>query len=57
MKSIVLWDIYREDFDDIAYDLLNGLLELNPGKRISLEMALEHPFFEDVDVARFHNNW
>lgn len=31
-------------------DLLKGLLQFNPDKRLTAEQALKHPF-----VARFHN--
>lgn len=33
---------------DLAYDLLDKLLDLNPATRITAEMALEHPFFEGI---------
>ncbi|GCC31260.1 hypothetical protein chiPu_0009717, partial [Chiloscyllium punctatum] len=33
---------------DLAYDLLDRLLDLNPATRITAEQALKHPFFEDL---------
>ncbi|XP_043554711.1 cell division cycle 7-related protein kinase isoform X3 [Chiloscyllium plagiosum] len=33
---------------DLAYDLLDRLLDLNPATRITAEQALKHPFFEDI---------
>ncbi|XP_042191508.1 cell division cycle 7-related protein kinase isoform X3 [Callorhinchus milii] len=33
---------------DLAYDLLDKLLDLNPATRITAEKALQHPFFEGL---------
>lgn len=33
---------------DVAYDLLDRLLDLNPASRITAEAALLHPFFRDM---------
>ena len=35
-------------FDDIAFDLLEKMLDINPNKRITCKEALLHPFFNDV---------
>ncbi|XP_069795288.1 cell division cycle 7-related protein kinase isoform X3 [Narcine bancroftii] len=36
------------DVSDLAYDLLDKLLDLNPVTRITAEKALKHPFFEGM---------
>ncbi|XP_041064588.1 cell division cycle 7-related protein kinase isoform X2 [Carcharodon carcharias] len=33
---------------DLAYDLLDKLLDLNPATRLTAEKALKHPFFEGI---------
>jgi serine/threonine protein kinase len=38
----------REGYDDVLDDLLYKLLALNPDKRITVEDALRHPFFDSV---------
>lgn len=34
--------------DDVGFDLLNRMLQMNPGNRISAMEALNHPFLKDV---------
>lgn len=41
---------YRTGFDDDAEDLLRRLLCLDPSKRIKVEEALEHKFFEGLKM-------
>ncbi|KAL2078504.1 hypothetical protein ACEWY4_026189 [Coilia grayii] len=38
-----------ESVPDEAYNLLDGLLDLNPDKRITASAALQHPLFKDID--------
>lgn len=36
--------------DEVGLDLLTGMLEYNPRKRISADEALAHPWFNDVQL-------
>lgn len=39
--------------DKLALDLINKMLQFNPNKRITIEQALQHPYFEDFhDVKK-----
>ena len=44
----VLILICSEGYDDVLDDLLYKLLALNPDKRITVEDAMKHPFFDSV---------
>jgi len=35
-----------KNFDDQAIDLLQQMIHLEPGKRISARAALQHPYFD-----------
>ena len=48
-KPKKLRDMFPTASDD-AIDLLKNLLQFNPGKRLTAEQALQHPY-----VAQFHN--
>jgi serine/threonine protein kinase len=37
-----------QEFDDVAYDFMVNLLTIDPQKRITVEKALEHPFFKEI---------
>jgi serine/threonine protein kinase len=41
---------FREGYDDVLDDLLYKFLALNPDKRITVEDAMSHPFFDSVRV-------
>ncbi|KAL4479207.1 hypothetical protein ABPG72_011419 [Tetrahymena utriculariae] len=40
--------IKKEEFDDVANDLLTKLIALDQADRISVEDALNHPFFDSI---------
>ena len=40
--------------NELEVDLLNGLVALDPNRRISALAALQHPYFDDMD--RSHLN-
>jgi serine/threonine protein kinase len=39
--------------DTVGLDLLNGLICLDPNKRVSARMAMLHPYFDDLDKSKF----
>jgi serine/threonine protein kinase len=39
--------------DEYAVDLLQQMVALEPNNRISCRMALEHPYFDDLDKSKF----
>ena len=42
---------YDSDKIDNLEDLLFGLFEVNPDKRLSMDETLKHPFFNDLDAS------
>jgi len=44
-----------KNMDDYAIDLLSQMVALEPNQRISCRMALEHPYFDDLDKSKFVN--
>lgn len=42
-----------EKMDVLALDLCTSLVQLDPAKRISCRMAMQHPYFDDLDKSRF----
>lgn len=42
-----------KNMDEAAVDLLAQMVALEPNQRISCRMALEHPYFEDLDKSKF----
>ena len=46
---------YSGKMDQIQIDLLNGLLQMNPQKRLTAEQALVHPYFDDMRERKDHH--
>lgn len=42
----------KKVLDDNGIDLLKKMLECDPSQRITAKRALEHPFFNDLDVSK-----
>jgi len=40
-----------EGLDENGYDLLSSMLKYEPSERISAQAALEHPFFDDLELS------
>jgi serine/threonine protein kinase len=45
--------LFREDYNDLMEDLLFKLLNLDAEKRISVDEAINHPFFDSVRKEHF----
>ncbi len=43
---------HTKGMDEIGLDLLNGMVSLDPCKRISSRLALMHPYFDDLDKSK-----
>ena len=46
LKAERSWQQMFPDADPLAIDLLSKLLEFNPDKRINVDDAIQHPYFE-----------
>ena len=40
---------HTQNLDAMGLDLLQGMVSLDPNKRISARMAMLHPYFDDLD--------
>ena len=45
---------YIENISDEARNLLNGLLEKNPFKRLTCDQILNHPWFSEISNSKNH---
>jgi serine/threonine protein kinase len=45
---------YPKGFPEVAKDLINKLLVLDPEKRLTLEEIKQHPFFRGIDFQLLH---
>lgn len=43
--------------NEFEIDLLEGLVALDPNKRISAKMALFHPYFDTIDKSKLPMNY
>ena len=44
---------HTQNLDEYGLDLLASTVALEPQKRISTRMALNHPYFDDLDKSKF----
>jgi serine/threonine protein kinase len=50
-KGIPLTE-HTQNLDEVGMDLLQGMVALDPNKRISARMALLHPYFDSLDKSK-----
>lgn len=43
---------HAQNLDEYGMDLLQSMVALEPHKRISCRMALQHPYFDDLDKSK-----
>lgn len=43
---------HTSNLDEVGMDLLQGMVALDPNKRISARMALLHPYFDTMDKSK-----
>ena len=55
-KGIPLHE-HTSGLDEVGVDLLNGMVALDPNKRISARMALLHPYFDTLDKSKLPFNY
>ena len=57
LKEIILKGEYNpvEDVSKEANDLINGMLQLNPNKRFTIEDILKHPWLKNVNIKKREN--
>ena len=53
LHSLILRGVYtlKEDISQEARDMLRGLLEINPHKRLTIEEIYKHPWLADYDES------
>ena len=50
-KPFALWKGLNVDQEDLFKDLVVGLTNFDPTRRLTAQQALEHEWFKDVDTA------
>jgi len=57
LKEIILKGEYEpiEDISKEANNLINGMLQLNPKKRLTIEEILKHPWLKKVNIKKREN--
>ncbi len=48
---------HTQFMDEVALDLLQGMVALDPNKRISARMAMLHPYFDSLDKSKLPINY
>lgn len=43
---------HAQNLDEYGIDLLASMVALEPHKRISCRMAMQHPYFDDLDKSK-----
>lgn len=43
---------HAQHLDEFGIDLLSSMVALEPHKRISCRLAMQHPYFDDLDKSK-----
>lgn len=48
---------HAQNLDEYGIDLLTSMVALEPHKRISCRMAMQHPYFDDLDKSKLAKDY
>ena len=48
---------HTQNLDEYGLDLLASMVALEPHKRISCRMAMQHPYFDDLDKSKLAKDY
>lgn len=48
---------HTQNLDEYGLDLLASMVALEPHKRISCRMAMQHPYFDDLDKTKLAKDY
>jgi hypothetical protein len=48
---------HAQNLEEYGLDLLASMVALEPHKRISCRMAMQHPYFDDLDKSKLAKDY